>query len=501
MRLRLTVTWTTIAVISVVGAIALAGLFVAEEHYTSKSEFCGGICHTMTEQNTAWQNSKHHASNSQDGTQAECIECHFLPGEKKGFKAKMEGLRHLAAYLYDPDAPLPIRPDIKDGACLRSGCHDIGTLAEKDIRFTEKVRFKHGPHFGDKALEGQKLTCDTCHFKVTAEKHFEVPKEICYLCHLNPHDPVPVKPAESDGVPAITSASFASRPSIDFNEGASKCATCHEIPTKSLQSQLDSADPDRKPITHQTLAEAGVACESCHFQVARGHGDVKAGDLTTGGCLSCHNRNEEFFATAGDETLMHDKHVVPRTADCFDCHEVIEHGPPVDHLSAASQDCALCHQDQHSYQRILLEGIPVTDGIRSTPNLMAAVNTGCGGCHMKETLSKGHLVRTGSAKACVACHTPNHEKILFDWREQLEEEVAAAEEIAQEATEALEVARQNGAAEKTLLEVQKMIAAGQKFLEIVRVGNGVHNKKYAITILDEAFVNFEDAIDLLDGGG
>jgi hypothetical protein len=46
-----------------------------------------------------------------------------------------------------------------------------------------------------------------------------------------------------------------------------------------------------------------------------------------------------------------------------------------------------------------------------------------------------------------------------------------------------------------------MIRAGSQFLEIVRSGNGVHNKKYAITILDEAFTRFEDAIDLLDSGG
>jgi hypothetical protein len=45
-----------------------------------------------------------------------------------------------------------------------------------------------------------------------------------------------------------------------------------------------------------------------------------------------------------------------------------------------------------------------------------------------------------------------------------------------------------------------MIATGQELLSVVQIGNGVHNKKYAIMILDEAIVNFEDTIDLLDGG-
>ena len=43
-----------------------------------------------------------------------------------------------------------------------------------------------------------------------------------------------------------------------------------------------------------------------------------------------------------------------------------------------------------------------------------------------------------------------------------------------------------------------MMAKGSELINIVRFGNGVHNKKYAITILDGAFGNFEDTIDLLE---
>jgi len=139
------------------------------EYYTAQSSFCGGSCHTMTEQYETWKADYHHKSNNPDEMQAECVDCHYLPGEKYGLQAKYEGLRHLAAYLYDPDAPLPIRPVIKDGACLQSGCHDRETVAQKEIQYTEKVRFKHEVHFTDKALDGYTITCDTCHFK-TSEK-------------------------------------------------------------------------------------------------------------------------------------------------------------------------------------------------------------------------------------------------------------------------------------------------------------------------------------------
>ena len=49
-----------------------------------------------------------------------------------------------------------------------------------------------------------------------------------------------------------------------------------------------------------------------------------------------------------------------------------------------------------------------------------------------------------------------------------------------------------------LKEAEETFAAGQELLNIVEIGNGVHNKKYSIMILDEALTNFEDAIDLLD---
>jgi nitrate/TMAO reductase-like tetraheme cytochrome c subunit len=458
----------------------------------------------MDEQYAAWKNNKHHASKSKDGSQAECIDCHFLPGEKHGFKAKMEGIRHLAAYLYDPEAPLPIRPVIKDGACLQSGCHSVDKFQDTEIQYTEKVRFKHKVHLGDKALKGQKLTCDTCHFKVTEEKHFEVPKDICFLCHLKLEKPTLEKAGVEQvtiGEHAIKKISFTQRPSIAFNQGASKCDTCHIIPTKSLQSQLSAEDSKVKAITHQTIKAAGVDCEGCHFEVIKGHGEVNTGNVVSNGCLSCHNRSDELLAKATDGKLMHDEHIAKPRADCFDCHSVIEHKNRTDHLDFVREDCTLCHQDQHKYQKMLLAGIPVTEGIRATPHLMFKVNTNCMGCHLKKDLKNGHAVRTGAPETCAACHTPEHKKMLADWRRQVGNEIKGAQELELEAQEALETAKLKGTSAEKLAEAKEMIAAGQKFLEIVRIGNGVHNKKYAITILDEAFINFEDTIDLLEDGG
>jgi len=469
------------------------------ELYTSQSSFCGGSCHTMTEQYEAWQSDFHHKNNNPDGMQAECIDCHFLPGEKHSMKAKYVGLRHLAAYLYDPDAPLPIRPVIPDGACLQSGCHNREPLAQKEIQFTEKVRFKHEVHFTDQALDGHQITCDTCHFKTTKDKHFEVPQDICFLCHLKLEKPTLDKANMDKG--KISKISFDNQSFIDFNQGASRCDICHTVPTRSLQGQLEAGDPasTREPITHQTMQKSGVACEGCHFEVVKGAGEIETGNVVANGCLTCHNRSQTLLATAGDRDHMHDKHV-PNKADCFDCHTVIEHRNRTDHLDFVRNDCQLCHADQHKFQRLLLSGTPVDAEVSGVPHLMYEVNTNCMGCHLEKTLSNGHDVRTASGETCAACHTEEHKKMLGDWKKTLEKEIVDAEEAEAEARELL-AERKGSLSKEQLNQVESMLARGRELINIVRVGNGVHNKKYSITIIDSAFGNFDDSIALLEKSG
>lgn len=497
--IEIRVTWRLILLFLAATVLFLAAAWGGIEYYTSQSSFCGGSCHTMTEQYEAWKSNYHHMDNNPDGFQAECIDCHFLPGENNSLKAKFEGLRHLAAYLYDPDAPLPIRPVIKDGACLQSGCHEREKLATQEIQFTEKVRFKHGIHFSDKALDGHRITCDTCHFKTTEYKHFEVPVDICFLCHLKLDKPTLDK-AEIAAT-EIKKITFANKPTIDFNQGSSRCDICHVIPAKSLQSQLQADDPanTKNPITHQTIQEAGVACESCHYEVVSGAGEVVTGNVVSNGCLTCHNRSQTLLATAGDRDLMHDKHI-PAKADCFDCHSVIEHKNRTDHLDFVRNDCQLCHVDQHKYQKLLLSGSPVDEDISGQPHLMYEVNTNCMACHLKKTLSNGHDVRTASGDTCAACHTEQHRKMLNDWKQSLAKEVQNAIEIEKEATD-LFADMKDGLDNEKKTQAEEMLAKGSELLNIVRVGNGVHNKKYAVNILDGAFANFEDTIELLENAG
>jgi hypothetical protein len=402
----------------------------------------------------------------------------------------MEGARHLAAYLYDRDAPLPIRPVVRDGACLRSGCHATEKFQDKEISFGTNSIFRHKAHFEKEALKGQKLFCETCHVKHTAERHFEVPKQVCFTCHFRPDAPRGVE-AVADR-PKLIQAGFDRAPAVDFNKPVNKCALCHSVPGKSLQQQISLDDPDKKPITHQTLEQAKVPCESCHL-----HQVEPAAAIKTGECLDCHSATPALFAKGKDAGLMHDAHVAGRRADCLDCHEPSRHGAKADYLEEVRTDCVQCHADQHRFQEILVAGLKVSEDLSPVPGLMDAVKTNCAACHVKVKHSSGQLVKTGSGETCVSCHTPGHSKMLDDWKQTLEREVAFIKEVETEALEALAAAEGKLDAEK-LNEASETIAVGQGLLNVVQFGNGVHNKKYAIMILDEAIAHFEDTIDMLD---
>jgi len=487
--------WKTVLVgivgLVVFGVVAWKGMGA----YTTQSSFCGGSCHVMAEQYEAWKVSKHYAKNNKKSEEAGCIDCHFLPGEEKTLKAKYRGVRHLTAYLYDPNAHLPIRPVVNDGSCLRLGCHAKTEFQDKEIKFTKKSIFRHKAHFEKEMPKGQKLACDDCHIKHSVKKHFEVPKEICFTCHFRPDG---MQAAErATGQIKLTRAGFTKGPRVNFNKGPAKCALCHTVPTKSLQGQLSADDKKKKPITHQTLEKAGVPCESCHLHQVEGTDEIKTAE-----CLDCHNASKELFAKGKDGLLMHDKHVATRRADCLDCHQPTDHGArdKKTYLDLARADCVQCHDDQHRYQKILLTGAPVSETISPVASLMDSVATNCGGCHDKEKHADGQTVMTGSAETCVACHTPGHKKMLDDWKRTLESEVRVVAEVEAEALEALKGA-EGKLDEAKLKEAREMITTGRELLNIVRVGNGVHNKKYSIMILDEAIANFEDTIDLLDTGG
>jgi hypothetical protein len=470
--------------------------------------FCG-YCHILTYPGVVqkgyelWKKGKHN--------QYGCVECHYPPKESKMLKqAPAPGITTEAvhipknpperfSYLKLGGETVRTRPRITDASCMTANCHGKpdDKFKTKKIKFTEKVLFVHQPHLEEKnQIEGQQVNCTSCHQHETETKKFEVSKASCHLCHFK---------------------------NVKFNQDRGKCDLCHELPEKPIQTSGE------KPITHQMLKEAKVSCAGCHIELiqAAGGGEYEAyferGELKTAlvlgagrikkeNCLACHDQ-AKALKEDGNKKLMHQKHVTIKNARCLDCHQPIFHSKadvnyPVIQAYSASYvsepinqpklpGCSVCHPHPHRYQRLLIQGRK-RKGVSETLDFMYKARTNCLGCHVEKKFNaKGQMIMQASAETCVRCHTKDHKKMLKDWKTELANEIKFSEEVEQEALEALAKSK---LPESKLAEASKMLNEGRENLNIVKFGNGVHNKKYSIMLIDAAITHFENMMDYLEEG-
>ena len=454
--------------------------------------FCG-YCHILTHPEVVnksyetWKAGKHN--------KVGCAACHYGPAANEPVSpgAPSAGNRHISqtipahfSYLELGGETISTRLRITDASCMTAACHGRpdDAFKTKKIKFTQKIPFVHEPHLAKKnQIEGMQVNCTTCHQHENQAKHFEVSEASCHLCH------------------------FAN---TKFNQGRARCEICHQLPTKPFQA-VETAD--KKEITHQMLKEAGVACNSCHFEIIQTPGETKvepvfengvlktvvmlgAGRLKKENCLTCHDQ-VRYLTSAGDKKQMHRTHVTTKNAVCFDCHRPISHRK-AETNQAMPGDCQACHLQPHRFQQLLATGAE-QHGVPAMPDPMFKSRTGCLACHVEREIShKGQTVMRASAKTCVQCHTKDYEKMLALWKRELARKIEKTETLGKKALEAL-AKYKPGLTPAKLKKIKGLIEKGQSNLGIVRFGNGVHNAKYAIALLDAASLNFEDSIGLLEG--
>jgi hypothetical protein len=468
--------------------------------------FCG-YCHILTYPGVVqkgydlWKKGKHNNIG--------CVECHYppkvseMPNQASTSSTATE-IKHIPkkpperfSYIKLGGETIRTRPRIIDASCMTANCHGKADddFKTKKIKFTEKVLFVHRPHLDKKKqIEGQQVNCTSCHQHETEKKKFEVSKASCHLCHFK---------------------------NTKFNMDRGKCNLCHELPQKPIQTSGE------KPITHKMLKDAKVSCASCHIELiqAAGGGEYEAyfenGELKTAlllgagrikkeNCFACHDQ-EKALKEDDNKELMHQKHVTIKNARCFDCHQPILHtkadlNQPINAFQAGSDlnqpklpGCAACHPEPHRYQRLLSTG-PKRPGVSKTPDFMFKARTNCLGCHVeKKFTAKGQMIMQASAKTCVRCHTKDHKKMLKEWKTELADEIKYSKEIEQEALSALAKAK-NKLPKSKMAKARKMLREGKENLNIVEFGNGVHNKKYSIMLIDAAINRFEDMKDYLKEG-
>ena len=462
--------------------------------------FCGH-CHILTypkvmqKAYNAWKTSKHKG--------VACGKCHYPPevdlkipehdkiptkaeeapfvmkGREPGveyMKTEIEALSRVLTILNMEDPIVLRRSRIDDSSCT-STCHPKtgegkgGEYFSKEINLVESemedksnrvIRFVHETHLDgmEDNIEGLQMHCGTCHQRESGEKHFEVSKEKCFLCHFI---------------------------NAELSEDRADCSICHEIPTKSLQNK--KPEPGAKLITHQTIMKDDVPCNSCHYDVTNGNGVIKEDN-----CLECHDNSDDILENISEMEVLHTIHVTEQRANCFDCHEPIKHRKG-DFLEAARMDCSVCHPDHHEYEKVLLTGAEM-EGVSATPALMQSVRTGCLGCHVDKRVVKGEIVMQGDSMTCARCHVEKTAGQVKQWKENIDKALEEAKGLEGEVKAVIEKAKGKASDEK-LKEAMTLFDKGQQGMLIVEAGGGVHNQKYAIQILDVTFGYFENAMDML----
>jgi nitrate/TMAO reductase-like tetraheme cytochrome c subunit len=537
--------------------IMLALLAGGMEYYTSRPNFCGS-CHIMVPYYDSWSDDVH-----SDAGEALCVDCHYAPGERHTLMAKFKGLSQATSYFSGRAGGGRPKAHVNDASCLTSNCHgdrefmkaplklgnvtfvhtdhldpEQALLAEKrkqlverraslanelsnaqlstlerlagamwlsDQRNAELMAWLDRQGLNDKRddvlafaelvhtelrieqLSG--LNCANCHeFDASLDNHFLVAKTTCYTCH------------------------FTNQP---FNVGTGACLTCHEPPTTQIEIHpargsrtTGTTETDTQPVVmdHAVVVENNVNCISCHADLIHGSGQVTRRD-----CQNCHDQ-DRFLQDWDQRTTKvvghyHRVHAAGQRARCNDCHRVIDHkliplGDLQDAfalLAPVRQDCQHCHPDHHQEQMKLLIGEGgFTETGEVLPNQMVGSRATCSACHTEPgTGSKEQAVITGTVSSCRACHGDEYQELFGEWQDSIAARLREAESLRDNVQQRLAAASKPY--DRDQLEADRLSRQAQQNIHLVAAGNGIHNKNYALVLLDQAVTDLERCQRILAG--
>jgi ribulose bisphosphate carboxylase small subunit len=255
-------------------------------------------------------------------------------------------------------------------------------------------------------------------------------------------------------------------------------------------------------MNHAVILANNVNCVSCHTDLIHGTGQVSRRD-----CQNCHDQ-EHFLRDFDHRTIQvvenyHRVHAAGQRARCNDCHQLIDHKlmplaqiqDAVALLSPVRQDCQHCHPDHHREQvEMLLGKGGFLDGAAGIPNPMTGSRANCRACHTASGSDpKEEQVITGTLESCRGCHGQEYVKLFGQWEEALTARLKEAQDLLKTTEERLQAATKPGDLSPNLTEAARLVARARANIHLVATANGIHNKNYALALLDQALHDLEDA--------
>lgn len=120
---------------------------------------------------------------------------------------------------------------------------------------------------------------------------------------------------------------------------------------------------------------------------------------------------------------------------------------------------------------------------RPMPNAMFGSRLNCRACHSEAGSDfKGTPLVAATQQTCVACHSADYEKLFQQWISEIESSVT-------EATSALErvdarLAELKSQGQEASADMLRRVELARANLQFVKSSNGIHNKNYALQLLD-----------------
>ncbi|MBI5864438.1 MAG: NapC/NirT family cytochrome c [Planctomycetes bacterium] len=355
----------------------------------------------------------------------------------------------------------------------------LRSMAEQ-FQFNESVEkdmleFDHLEHRRIRLDQLSGFNCSTCHtFNDSLTSHLRVDRQVCFTCHFTQQE---------------------------FNRDTGECLRCHEPPRRAIQVHGGAtATNEAVVMDHDDIVKRKVDCASCHLDVLRGDTRVTERD-----CARCHDEQSKLseFAHRTTETVRkyHASHVANQRAHCVDCHRTIEHGlldpqaqvgTTAGFLNPVLNNCQHCHPNHHNQQVSLLTGTGGAAIDFQTPNAMLASRLNCRACHtVADTDTGGDALVRATREGCLSCHSTEYGEMFDQWAVELKTYLTESEEMLTRVKKLVE--EQHGAGKTIPEDVQKLVHAAQYNVDLVARGGGLHNRQYALQLLDSARRGLADA--------
>lgn len=352
-RRRLRRWLTRLGITALVLVVIGVALTAVAEHRTSKPEFCGS-CHIMEPYYASW-----HADFHGGKLEVACVDCHYAPGERTTFHAKLRGLSQVASYFSGRYGTSRPRARVDNHSCLTSKCHGDQAFMDKPIP-VGTVKFTHANHLRlhvdkQRATEAELKGLSQVLEQLLGQEHFgqfaEAAREAVpaqarddRLVQLVRDWGANVEPAQLSTFARLQHRQVRIAQLADL-----QCTNCHSYV---------APNPEAKPGTgrahHFTVKT--TTCYTCHFT-------NEAFNTGTASCLLCHTLPtkeipvHQELATAADPKLqapgltkepirMDHQAILKRKVNCIACHADVAS----ENSTVTRRDCERCH-DRPEYFR------------------------------------------------------------------------------------------------------------------------------------------------------